>query len=46
MLTNALKALVNNTFKESFYEKRIKKTINILRTFFISYKSCVKTFQK
>ena len=34
MLTNDLKALVNNSFKESFYEKRKKKTINILTIFF------------
>ena len=44
MLTNALRALVNNPFKESFYRK--KKTINILTAFFISYKSGVKTFLK
>ena len=30
MLTNALRALVNNLFKENFYGKRKKKTINIL----------------
>ena len=27
MLTNDLKALVNNSFKESFYEKRKKKQL-------------------
>ena len=42
MQTNALRVLVNNLFKESFYEK--KKTINILIAFSISYKSGVKTF--
>jgi len=46
MLTNTLRALVNNLFKESFYEKRKKKTINILTTFFIFYKNGVKTFFK
>ena len=44
MLTNAFKTLVNNPFKESFYEK--KKIVNILTTFFISHKSNVKTFLK
>ena len=44
MLTNALRVLVNNLFKENFYGK--KKVINILTTFFISYKSGVKTFLK
>ena len=38
--------MVNNLFKENFYEKRIKKVINILIVFFISYKSDVKTFLK
>ena len=37
------RVLVNNLFKEKFYEKR-KKIINILTVFFISYKSDVKTF--
>ena len=36
MLMNALRILVNNPIKESFYEK---KKFNILITFFISYKS-------
>ena len=47
MLTNALRTLVNNLFKESFHRK--KKTINILTDFFfflISHKSGVKTFLK
>ena len=43
MLTSALKALVKNPVKESFYEKK-KKTINVLTSFFISHKSNVKTF--
>ena len=43
---NALRALVNSLFKESFYEKRKKKEINILTAFFISYKIGVKTFLK
>ena len=46
MLTNALRTLVNHSFKESFYEKRKEKTINILTTFFIFHKSGVKTFLK
>ena len=40
---NALRALVNNSFKESFNGK---KKINILATFFISHKNSVKTFLK
>ena len=44
MLTSALRALVNNSVKESFMGG--KKTINILTTFFISHKSDVKTFLK
>ena len=46
MLTNDLKALVNNSFKESFYEKRKKKIVNILTIFFISHKSGIKTLLK
>ena len=42
MLTSALKALVKNPIKESFYRK--KKSINVLVAFFISHKSDVKTF--
>ena len=44
ILTNVLRALANNPFKENFY--REKKTINILTTFFIFYKSDVKIFLK
>ena len=40
---DALRALVNNLFKESFFRK---KKINFLTSFFISYKSDVKTFLK
>ena len=43
MLTNTLRALVNNPFKETFYGK---KKINILTHFFICHKSDVKTFLK
>ena len=43
MLANALKSLVKNPVKESFYGKR-KKTINVLTTFFILYKSDIKIF--
>ena len=45
MLTNALRPLVNNPFKESFYKKK-KKQLNVLIAFFISYKSDIKTFLK
>ena len=44
MLTNALKALVNNPFKKKFMGK--EKKINILTAFFISHKNCVKIFLK
>ena len=43
MLTNAFKVLINNPFKESFYEKKI---INILITFFIFHKNYVNFFLK
>ena len=43
MLTDALRTMINNPFKESFYEKK-KKTINVLTIFFISHKSDVKIF--
>ena len=42
---DVLRVMVNNSFKESFY-KKIIIIINILTTFFISYKSDVKTFLK
>ena len=42
MLTDALRVMVNNPFKESFYGK--KK--NVLTAFFIFHKSDVKTFLK
>ena len=43
MLTDVLRAMVNNIFKESFYGKKI----NILTIFFfISNKNSVKTFLK
>ena len=35
---------IKNPVKKSFYEE--KKTINILRTFFISHKNDVKTLLK
>ena len=34
ILTNVIRALVNNPFKESFYGKRKEKTINVLTAFF------------
>ena len=46
MVTDTLRIIVNNSFKESFYEKKKKKTINVLTTFFIFHKSCVKIFLK
>ena len=45
MLTNLFGVLVNNPFKESFYEKK-KKIINVLTVFFISHKNYVETFLK
>ena len=42
---NALRTLVKNSVKKSFYRKR-KKNNNILTAFFISHKSNVKTFLK
>ena len=42
---DAFRVMVNNSFKENFYEK-IKKVINILIIFFISHKSSVKNFLK
>ena len=46
MLTNAFRALINNSFKEKFYGKRKKIVINVLTAFFISHKSGIKTFLK
>ena len=46
MLTNSLRVLVNNSFKENFYEKRKKKVINVFTIFFIFYKSGIKIFLK
>ena len=43
MLMNALRALVKNPFKKSFYRE---KKINVLIVFFISHRSYVKTFLK
>ena len=45
MLMDALRVLVNNPFKESFYGRK-KKTINVLTIFFIFHKSCIKTLLK
>ena len=45
MLTKTLRVLVNNLFKESFYEKK-KKVINILTAFFISHKKLCQNFSK
>ena len=46
MLTSALRALVKNPVKESFYGKRKEKVINVLTIFFIFHKSDIKTFIK
>ena len=43
---DALRVLVNNPFKESFYRKRKKNAINILTVFTIFHKSGVKIFLK
>ena len=45
VLPNTLKVMVNNPFKENFYEKK-KKIINILTVFFISHKNNIKIFLK
>ena len=45
MLTSALRALVNNPFKESFMGNE-KNIINILTIFFISHESVIKIFLK
>ena len=44
MLTDVLRIMVNNPFKDFFMGK--KKKINVLTTFSISHKSCAKTFLK
>ena len=41
MLTSALRTLIKNPVKKSFYGK---KKINVFIVFFISHKSDVKTF--
>ena len=43
---NDLRTLVNNSFKESFYEEKKKKQLMFLSAFFISYKNDVKFFLK
>ena len=43
MLIDTLRVMVNNPFKKKIMEKKV---INILITFFISYKNSVKTFLK
>ena len=37
MLIDAVKAMVNNSFKENFYRKRKKKVINVLTVFFFFF---------
>ena len=47
VLTDTLKVMVNNLFKEKFYEKKKKKkAINVLTAFFISHKNNIKIFLK
>ena len=47
MLTNTLRALINNPLKKVFMgNEKKKKVINILTTFFIFHKSGIKTFLK
>ena len=48
MLTDILRVMINNPFKENFYGKIKKKknTIYVLTAFFISHKSSIKTFLK
>ena len=43
---NDLRTLVNNSFKESFYEEKKKKQLMFLSAFFISHKNDVKFFLK
>ena len=45
MLTDVLRAMINNLFKESFMGKKKKKTINVLTIFFIFHKSDFKIFK-
>ena len=48
MLTNALRALINNSLKKALIgkEKEKKKVIYVLIVFFIFHKSNIKTFLK
>ena len=50
MLTDILRVMINNPFKENFYvkmkKKKKKNTIYVLTAFFISHKSSIKTFLK
>ena len=46
MLTDIFKEIVNNLFKEHFYGKKKKKTINVLTVFSITRKNGVKIFLK
>ena len=41
---SALRTLVKNPVKESFYGKKKKKQINVLTAFFISHKIDVKIY--
>ena len=42
MLTDALRVMINNLFKEIFSEKRKEKVINILTTFLFPIKIVIK----
>ena len=46
ILTNTLKTLANNQFKDNFYEKRKKEQLIFWQFFFIYHKNDVKTFPK
>ena len=46
VLMDALRVMVNNPFKERFYEKKKNNNNNVLTAFFISHKNNIKTFLK
>ena len=45
VLMDALRVMVNNPFKEMFYEEKNNNN-NVLTAFFISHKNDIKTFLK
>ena len=46
MLTDVLKKMINNSFKENFVEKEKKKQLMFWPFFFISHKNGIKIFLK